>query len=165
MSHLSVCTHTNCIVSQWMFAHSHSHRLWLNCTNNSEIANLKRFILKKRHSVNTFEYIFHSYDSYCERFALSELLQFITLKIYNPRCFPPRKNDLVKSAFPPLPRQAARDILQLLLRSEPAQQSHCVHLFRAATFQEGSLTRNNLETIYFRARGPFLGRPETFRVI
>ena len=49
------------------------------------------------------------------------------------------KNDLVKSVLPPLQRQAAQDILQLLLRSEPPPQSHHSPLFRATAFQESSL--------------------------
>ena len=68
-------------------------------------------------------------------------LYLITRKTYQSpmSSSPEKKNNLVKFALPPLQRQAAQDILQLLLRSEPATQCHSIRLFRATAFQESRL--------------------------
>ena len=65
-------------------------------------------------------------------------LYFITRKHTNLRYLPPqkKKSNLVKFVLPRLQTQAAQDILQLLLRSEPTPQCHCYTPISSNGFSE-----------------------------
>ena len=67
-------------------------------------------------------------------------LYFITQKTYQSVLSSyAEKNNLVKFVLPPLKRQSAQDILQLLLRSELTPQCQSIRLFPATAFQESCL--------------------------
>ena len=78
-----------------------------------------------RHLVNTFDHTFDSLDSGCESSVFHNTKTYQSPISSSPiSSSPKKKKNLVKFVLPPLQRQAAQVILQLLLRSEPTPQCH-----------------------------------------